>query len=110
MNHIECEVLLYAGKWLPRHSNSLGDSVRHALFKMGHYRGLYFHTIELESLTGDGPCVAVHLTADWMCDDAEVFGDWVHEVLVYQLHPEFESQIEIERSEVVSDGGDYEVE
>ena len=109
MNHIECEVLLYAGKWSSRYS-SLGDGVRHALFRMGHDHGLYFHTIELESLTGDGPCVAVHLTADWVRDDAEVFGDWVHEVLAYHLRPEFESQIEIERSEVVSDGGDCEIE
>jgi hypothetical protein len=74
------------------------------------YQGdMYVRTIELEALAtaGDGPRVAVHVTADWeRGDDHELFGDLVYEALVFHLCPACESQIEVERTEVIPACGD----
>ena len=108
MNRIQCDVLLYAGEWSPRHSTSLKNNVRHVLFTIcKRYGDTYLHAIELEPLAteGDGPRVAVHVTADWG-RDPELFGDIVHEALVFQLCPACESQIEVERTEVIPACGD----
>ena len=110
MSRIQCDVLLYAGKWSPRHRNRLKDNVRHALFKMcQHYGDIFVREIELEPLAaeGDGPRVAVHVTAEWgRGDDHELFGDLVHETLAFHLCPACESQIEVERTEVLPACGD----
>jgi hypothetical protein len=110
VSRIQCDVLLYAGKWSPRHSDRLKDNVRHALFRMcDRYGDICLRAVELEPLptVGDGPRAAVHITADWSrCDDHELFGDFVHEALVFHLGPECESQIEVERTEIIPACGD----
>ena len=110
MSRIQCDVLLYAGKWSPRHCDRLMNNVRHALLEMcKRYADIRLRGVELEPLatTGDGPRVAVHVTADWSRrDDHELFGDFVHEALAFHLGPECESQIEVERTEIIPACGD----
>ncbi len=93
---------------MPRHPNSLGDNVRHALYGMCKYRGgLRLHGIALEEVAAnsDDPRVVVHVAVDgWV--DAGAFCDWVHEALVFHLCPEYESQVEVEIVEDDDDADD----
>ncbi len=110
MSRVHCDVLLHAGKWSCRHCAGLNDNVRCALLRMcQRYGDIHLREIELEPMAteGDGPRVAVHITADWSRrDDHELFGDFVHEALVFHLRPEFESQIEVQRTEIIPACGD----
>ena len=110
MSRVQCDVLLHAGKWSPRHRDNLKDNVRCGLLRMcQRYGDIRLREIELEPMAteGDGRGATVHITADWpRHDDHELFGDIVHEALVFHLRPEFESQIEVQCTEIIPACGD----
>jgi hypothetical protein len=69
-----------------------------------YYGDVYLYAVDLEPLaeTGDDPRVAIHIVADWWRDAPDLFGDFVLEALLYHLVPEYEGQLEVDRSEEVA--------
>jgi hypothetical protein len=82
-----CDILLYAGKWSPRIRRSLEESLAHAV------RGASRLEISASDRDGDEPRVTVTVT--FPHGNSELVRDEIHEDVLYDLGPQYESQVEV---------------
>jgi hypothetical protein len=104
MIRVECNFLLYAGRWSPHGEGRLAERAKSALGTMFcQYPTAHLYSVTVESVESaeDGPRLVLRILADWDRDDASLFGDFAYQALLEGLVPEHESQLELERVEEV---------